>query len=117
MNQNREMIAQYASNSNVVDISCTDCTWRQNKQLASGRTTQQEELAIFDSHDCKDFPRCDAPGCNNKATDGFQPFVDAGFSQNPTAKILGNETWWCKKHESLGYEFSGTKGNALTSHD
>jgi hypothetical protein len=113
-NEKREILTQQTANSNVITISCTDCSWEANLQPASGRATEQEEREFFNSHNCKDFPRCDAPGCKEKAVEGFQPFIEVGNFENPNAKILGSENWWCKKHESLGYEFAGASGNSLT---
>jgi hypothetical protein len=110
----RELVTQQLTTTNAVPLSCTNCAWGIMFQPVSGHATCEELDKAFEEHNCKGFPRCDAPGCRIQATAGFQPFLDAGFSENPAAKILGNETWWCSQHKSLGDQFHGVSGNPLT---
>src|SRR5579859_3930374 len=111
----REVLVCRAANSKAEYISCTECTWGVAVVATTSLdTTDTEILRIFNGHKCEDSPRCHAPGCTNSAFAGFQPFLDAGSFDNPTAKILGNKNWWCASHSSLADKFSNVDGNWLT---
>lgn len=110
----REVIVRRAGNSAAEYVSCSNCTWGVAIVATTTLNTDEEIDRIFKQHSCEDHPRCDAPGCTNPAFAGFQPYLDAGSSDNPTALILGNKNWWCSKHSSLADEFAGMKGEWLT---